>query len=83
MNEQSIKSNKLVSDIEMHYNIILGFTQGSQSTIGHPMESVGSIKDIITNKEITQHTTMAMPKQLHLHGECCMDQDDAHGRSPQ
>ena len=60
----------------MNYTIILGFTQGSQSTAGHLMVSIGLIKDRAAEEETVQQTTMAMIEQLHLQGNHGMDQDD-------
>ena len=56
MHEQSMKYDKLASNIEMHYNSILGFIQGFQSmqASGHPMVSIGSLKDKTIQEETLQ-----------------------------
>ena len=43
MQEQSIMLDKMESEIEMHYNMIPGFSLGTQSTTTQPMFSKGSI----------------------------------------
>ena len=49
----------------MHFNIILGFAKGSQSSTSHPNISTDSVKEIVGDNETVQQTAVAMAEQPH------------------
>lgn len=52
--EKRNRIDKLASDTEIYYNIILGFTWSSQSLVGHPPNSIRSIKEFLVEETNVQ-----------------------------
>lgn len=72
----ALKQEKLASDPEMHYNIILGFACGSQYAARKPVFSMDSVKGTGGEEETLQQTVVAaLADQSTLQDAQCKDQN--------